>query len=220
MKPTLDDLSDAVIAAFPTLSEAEQFGSLAVYRLLAERRPVTAQQISGASGVAHEAVREMLAKWHGVQRNEEGAVTAFWGLTLAETKHRFHVGGRTLHTWCAWDTLFLPPLLGTTASVESKCPVTGNRIALRIGPAGIESSEPEGAVLSFVTPRESEVQRSLIESFCCHVHFFASPEAGEEWTAQRSGTFLLSLDDAWKIGIRKNAAQYAVALMAGVAAAK
>lgn len=213
MKRMLDDLSDAVIAAFPKLSEAEQLASLAVYRLLARGWPVTGQEISAASGVAHDAVREMLDRWHGVQRNEEGAVTAFWGLTLAETKHRFHVDGRTLHTWCAWDTLFLPPLLGTTASVESKCPVTGNRIALSIGPAGIEASQPDSAVLSFITPRESEVERSLIESFCCHVHLLASSDAGEKWIAQRSGTYLLSLGDAWQVGLRRNAAQYPVAFM-------
>ena len=155
----------------------------------------------------------MLARWHGVQRNADGAVTAFWGLTLSKTKHRFRVDGRELHTWCAWDTLFLPPLLGATAEVESACPMTGKRIALRISPRGIEAAEPESVVLSFMTPRRTDIERNIVETFCCHVHFFASPEAGGEWAGQRDGIFLLSLSDAWQIGTRKNAAQYSVALM-------
>ena len=38
--------------------------------------------------------------------------------------HRFEVAGRTLYTWCAWDSLFLPQILGQEAEVESTCPLT------------------------------------------------------------------------------------------------
>ena len=210
--PSLDQIASAVIDAFPKLSAPEQHAALALYRLLAKGRAVTAAQLSAASAVPGPAVHDMLAKWHGVQRSADGAVTAFWGLTLSKTKHRFRVDGRELHTWCAWDALFLPPLLGATAEVESACPMTGKRIALRIGPRGVEAAEPESVILSFVTPHQTEVERNVIETFCCHVHFFASPEPGEKWATRRNGTFLLSLSDAWQIGTRKNAAQYSVAL--------
>lgn len=150
----------------------------------------------------------MLARWHGVERSADGAVTAFWGLTLSKTKHRFRTGGRDLHTWCAWDTLFLPPLLGAEAEVESACPATGERIMLRVGPRGVSSARPDKPMLSFVLPRESDVQRNIIETFCCHVHFLASRQAGEVWLAARPGTLLLSLGDAWEIGLRKNSAQF------------
>ena len=218
--PSLDQIASAVISAFPKLSAPEQRAALALYRLLAKGRPVTAEQLSAASAVPGPAVHDMLAKWHGVQRSADGAVTAFWGLTLSKTKHRFRVDGRELHTWCAWDTLFLPPLLGATAEVESACPMTGKGIALRIGPRGIEAAEPEAVILSFVTPHQTDVERNVIETFCCHVHFFASPEAGEEWSARRNGIFLLSLSDAWQIGTRKNAAQYSVALVRDRSTAK
>src|SRR5258708_22819991 len=39
IKPTLDEISDGVIAAFPKVSAAEQRVSLATYRLLAKGRP-------------------------------------------------------------------------------------------------------------------------------------------------------------------------------------
>ena len=209
MKLNLDDISAAIVAAFPKLTAAEQRVSLAVYRLLAKGRPVTAAQISAASGAAHADVLDMLARWHGVQRGADGAVTGFWGLTLSQTKHRFRIAGRELHTWCAWDTLFLPALLAAPADVESVCPVTGSHIALRVGPAGVETAQPRTVALSFLLPTESEVEKSLTETFCCYVHFFASPEAAGEWVSRRPRTFVLPLEAAWQIAVRRNATQFA-----------
>lgn len=206
--PSLDQIASAVIDAFPKLSTSEQRVALALYRLLAQGQPVTAGQLSEASEAPPAAVTEMLGKWHGVQRNADGAVSAFWGLTLSKTKHRFRIGGRDLHTWCAWDTLFLPPLLGAAAEVESTCPVSGKLVTLRVDPRGVEAVQPETAVLSFVTPSEAEVERNVIETFCCHVHFFASPDAWKRWSANHPVAFFLSLIDGWQIGVLKNLAQY------------
>lgn len=206
---SLDQIAGAVIAAFPKLSSPEQRVSLALYRLLAKGQPATAEHISNASGVSRDDVGEMLARWHGVQRRPDGAVTAFWGLTLSKTKHQFRVEGRDLlHTWCAWDTLFLPPLLGATAEVDSVCPASGERIALTVGPRGIEAARPETAVLSFLMPNEDDIQRDVIDTFCCHVHFFASRQAAENRIGDWPGTFVLSLGDGWQVGLRKNSAQF------------
>ncbi|MGH7575101.1 MAG: organomercurial lyase [Longimicrobiales bacterium] len=39
--------------------------------------------------------------------------------------HRFEIDARTLGTWCAWDSLFIPELLGEAARVQSTDPETG-----------------------------------------------------------------------------------------------
>jgi alkylmercury lyase len=205
---TLDHIAAAVIDAFPKLSQSEQRVALTLYRLLAKGRPATVEQISMASGISADAVGEMIGRWHGVERSGDGAVTAFWGLTLSKTKHRFRIGDCDLHTWCGWDTLFLPPLLGATGEVDSTCPASGERITLSVGPRGVGAVQPPSVVLSFVLPRASDVEKNPIETFCCHVHFLASLEVAQVWIAQRPGTFLLSLAAAWGIGLRKNLAQY------------
>jgi len=67
-------------------------------------------------------------------------VTGFWGLSLHETTHCLEVSGKTLYGWCAWDTLFIPELLGSTARIISICPVTGKEIQLTVSSTGIEST--------------------------------------------------------------------------------
>src|SRR5439155_24894266 len=52
----------------------------------------------------------------------------------------------------AWDTLFLPGILGAEARVESTCPATQEAISLVVQPDGIrETSHPQAGV-SFLLP--------------------------------------------------------------------
>ena len=48
----------------------------------------------------------------------------------------------------------------------------------------------------------------VIESFCHFVHFFSSRDAGETWTAEHDGTFLLSLEEAFELGRMVNARNF------------
>ena len=84
-----------------------------------------------------------------VELDDHGRVVAFSGLSLTPTAHRFTVAGRTLYTWCAWDTLFLPALLGQSARVESPCPITGTAVRLEVEPSGVRDVDPEEVWVSF-----------------------------------------------------------------------
>jgi alkylmercury lyase len=96
--------------------------------------------------------------------------------------------------------LFLPGILGTTARVESVCQTTGETISLVVSPpATLETSHPV-AVVSFLTP-DRRFDATVIQSFCHFVHL-SSRDAGEAWTAEHPGTFLLTLDDAFELGGR------------------
>jgi alkylmercury lyase len=99
-----------------------------------------------------------------------------------------------LHTWCAWDTLFLPELLGKTARVESACESSGDPVRLTVSPAGVESIEPASPVVSFLAPDPRRFQQSIMQNFCRYIHFFRSDRDGAAWIAERPGTFLLTLD--------------------------
>jgi alkylmercury lyase len=147
----------------------------------------------------------------GVSRRRR-AVVGLMGLSVTEFgEHRIELGGRTLTAWCAWDTLFLPELLGGAARVRSRCPVTGEQISLTVDSDGPSDVRPAGAVLSFLAP-ERPFDADVVRSFCHFVHFFASEQAGAEWTARHPGTFMLSLEQAFRLGRRTNQATFGTAL--------
>jgi alkylmercury lyase len=105
---------------------------------------------------------------------------------------------RRLHTWCAWDTLFLPALLSTTARVQSTCQATG-RTELVVSPDGIEHAVPQPLDVSFPPPATTDTA-NITGSFCCHVHFLPGDDAAEVWPAAHPDGEVLDLQPAFALG--------------------
>jgi alkylmercury lyase len=207
-RPNLKDLTNALMGVFPELDDAKREVALATYRQLAHGKPVPLREIAIEAGVGDDEVSRILADWIGVYRDREESVIGFWGLAIPEMKHRFEVDGVRLHTWCAWDTLFLSELLGKTARVESSCEMSGEVVRLTVSPAGVEFAEPVPLVISFLDPVASRFQLNIVQNFCHYIHFFRTSADGEAWTTQNPGTFLLTLDEAAELARIKNEAQF------------
>lgn len=152
--------------------------------------------------------------WPGIYRSESGRIVGFWGLALEHTGHSFKVDGTQLYTWCAWDTLFLPELLGRRAIVESLSVVTREAVVLEVG-EGTLVADPATAVVSFLDPGTAPVDgERIISTFCNHILFFASRDEGEAWAAAAdNGALILSLADAFQIGRTFNALRFGAALL-------
>jgi len=132
-------------------------------------------------------------------------------LAAARMHHRFEVDGRTLSTWCAWDSLFIPEILGKSARVTSPDPENGEVVRLLVSPDRIESVDPEGAVVSFLLPDAHDFDISaanVMAKFCHFVFFFTSRSSGESWMAKHPGTFLYSLDEAFVLAKLVNAKNF------------
>ncbi len=213
-------LAERIESSFPTLSGRGRRVALAVHRILALGRPVPDYAVAAATGLQIVEVREEMADWPGVYRNDPGRIIGYWGLALGETAHEFEVDGRTLYTWCAWDALFLPELIGQHATVRSPSAVTGDAITLEVSSDRVTSSNSEVCV-SFVDPELCDVEGDqVISSFCHHIMFLSSREEGEAWVAQKGdGTYLLSLQEAFELGRACNALRYGSALVNEGAAA-
>jgi alkylmercury lyase len=137
------------------------------------------------------------------------------GLAVVEMgHHRIHVDVRRLSAWCAWDTLFLPELLGEIAYVTSRSPTSEGEISVTVTPTGPIDLAPADTIVSLLLP-EPEFDAGVIQRLCHFVHFFASPEDGEEWTAEHPGTCLLSVEDAYSLGELTNRAAFGAALVPG-----
>jgi alkylmercury lyase len=186
----LDTLAESLAGTFPGCEDAPL--ALAVLRELANGEPVAMSRLP-------DGAEQGLARWPNVDYDDAGRVVAFSGLSLAPTTHRFTVGGLQLYTWCAWDTLFLPAMLGQSADVESTCPVTGSDIRLTVDPNGVRRVDPEPLWVSF-PPAATTSTPDITGTFCCHVHFLATAAAAEHWLSRHPEGTVLDLDDAYELG--------------------
>jgi len=197
--PDLNALLGAFPDEFVRISLEEQGVAIALYRLLALGKPVTRLHLAQVSSKPVAEVDHLLEKWPSVYHDNIGNVIGFWGLSIGEMPHKLLINGRELYAWCAWDTLFLPALLGSTTQISSCCSQSGKIIKLTIDPACIASVDPQTAVLSFITPDENGIREDVINNFCHSVLFFASPALGEQWVAEHPGTFLISVENAFEL---------------------
>ena len=175
-------------------------------RALAQGRPVTETdlvKISEELGIPFEKVDELLGQF--TERDSDNNIVGAIGLSQnQEWSHRFEVNGNSLRTWCAWDTLFLPALVDAKVVVESESPVSGTTVHLTVTPERVESSYPEGAVVSIalIDPEVHDVSsvEAIWGNFCHQVYFFPSREEADEWAAGKSNIAILPVDDAYELG--------------------
>jgi len=208
LKPTLQEILDKFREVVPKLDDAKRRIALSTYRRLARGIPAPPEEIAGDAGIPVEQATRVLGDWIGVYTDGKKRVVGFWGLSIPGMKHRFEVDGVRLHTWCAWDAIFLPELLARTAHVESVCEQSAQPVRLTVSPNGVEAAEPAAPFISFLLPDPSRFGSNIINRFCHYVNFFRSRADGEEWIAKTPGTFLLTLDEAVELARMKNQMQF------------
>lgn len=128
------------------------------------------------------------------------------GLSLGDHPHRFSANGRRMSAWSAEDTLFLPALLGQTASIESTSPLSREPVRLTVSPDGVRSVSPPEAVVSIPIVDPGDTTLGSVEAiwttFCRQIHFFATREEAVRWAAGRGEIAILTLDEGYQLGRR------------------
>ena len=215
---TVNRLAADLLARLPLISAEEQRLAVEIYDQLAKGHPVTPSRLAQALQLSASGVEELL-KRPNLQsltyRDKQGSIVGFGGLAVTEMPHRLIVDGRTLFAWCAWDTLFIPGILGRTADVSSPTPDGATRIRLRVAPGGVEEIEPRSAVMSFLLPSAETFQADALKaiaSFCHFIFFFPNAHTAAAWTASRPDTSVISVSDAFELGRRMITARYGAAL--------
>jgi alkylmercury lyase len=198
----------------PRFLPEEQLVAVALYHELAKGLAVDAAQLGRALGISLAESRALLQRDSinsFVYPDDQGRVLGFGGLAAVPMHHQFEVDGRTLSTWCAWDSLFIPEILGRPARITSPDPESGELVRLVVSPDRIESADPPDAVVSFVLP-DAEVfgtsAANVMAKFCHFIFFFSSRQSGERWVSKHPGTFLCSLDAAFGLAKRLNARNF------------
>jgi alkylmercury lyase len=176
--------------------------SRAAINLLADGRPVTAEALAVATGFGIEDVRASIETAHRSGAEIEDGAIAGIALSLRPTRHRFRVRGHELYTWCGFDALFLPIILGERAEVASTCPVTGAEIHLAVEADGtVTEVAPDPVVVGIVGEEVTSgcTVAGPASAICTQMPFFASREAGERWASDHPGVAIVDLDPAREI---------------------
>ena len=149
---------------------------------MAEEQPVPRTVLAKRLDISVETVNSILDSWPGVFSDAERRIVGYWGLSLPAaygSPHTIKMNGQTLSAWCAWDTLFLPQLVGHMAEIESVGPVENGIVRLTVTPERVDRVEPVGAQMSILLPDAQEMQKDIVTSFCHFVQFFPSRQAAE-----------------------------------------
>jgi len=196
-----------------TYSPDEERVALATSRELADNGVASVASIAARAERTVDGVEGILANWQAVFRADNGDVVGFLGLTAAEMPNRIRFGAAERSAWCAWDTLFLPGVVGQPAHVRSTDPVTGATIELDVALDGTPSnlSHPD-LVLSFREPPPEGLTDEVQKAFCHFVHFFESERSAASWVAEHPGTFVMSLQEGAELARRTNAMRYPTTL--------
>ncbi|WP_031383074.1 organomercurial lyase MerB [Modicisalibacter zincidurans] len=169
-------------------------------RELAKGRPVSQTTLAMSLDWPAQQVNAVLERATSTEYDSDGNIVGY-GLTLRETSHIFEIDGRRLYAWCALDTLMFPALIGQTARVSSHCAATGAPVSLTVSPNEIRDIAPTDAAVSLVLPQETA---DIRQSFCCHVHFFASVVTAKDWASKHQGVEIVSVQDAFRLGQELN----------------
>lgn len=168
-------------------------------QLLALGQPVAPAQLARAMHSSVEETRASLQELPELEYDEQGNIVGK-GLTLLPTVHQFHVNHHLLFTWCAWDALYFPVLLKSSAQVISRCPVTAETIQFTVTPEQIYGLDPQAAMISLVISDATACSANVRETFCCYSHFFSSPQAAASWQQVHPDALLLEVQEAYQVG--------------------
>jgi alkylmercury lyase len=197
---TVREIARAEAAAFRGTDPVVVRSIVPLMRLLLDGAPVSTERFAASAGIPPaeaRAVFERLRAW-GAEFDAEGHVVGA-GLTLVPTPHRYAVDGRAFYTWCVPDAILFPLVLGHTATIASPDPVGGATIRLTIGPQGVESCTPEGAVVS--SRSAGFTTADVRGSICQYGHFFASRDTAAAYAARHSSVPLgiLAPQEAFRV---------------------
>jgi alkylmercury lyase len=196
--PSLRTFNESLLSSAIPFTADESSIARAAYAALLADTPVSPADLASRVNLPVGTVERVLADRPGVARlTADGQLEGYLGLSRRPTPHRFVVHDQTLFVWCVWDGLFLPRVLGRTARLTSRCPVTGHPIALFVGPDGVLDVDPASAVMSFVA--SSGPAGNGAGACCPYIHFLESPAAGKQWQSGHPTGCVLTIDHAWSL---------------------
>jgi alkylmercury lyase len=194
-KYDLDELADGMFALVEGWSN-KWLGLIKLQKLLLEGKPVSPDRIAADLYLTPKEVTDLI---EGAELDQDGNVVGF-GLSIVPTPHSYQIDGRQFYVWCALDAITFPFLHNSTVMIESRDPISGEKIRLTSTPEGVQNADPSKTVVSFVPGINSP--ENIRANFCNFTHFFTSEATASEYVVRHPGLVILPIDQAFQIGKR------------------
>jgi alkylmercury lyase len=201
---TKDELIEAYRKAYDAIpQEALDLDlrvTISTMQALAKGKPVSPDQLAKVWEMPLEQVRLILAGASEAGQAEVDSQGDLVGavLSLIPTDHRISMGGKQLYAWCAYDAIYAPGVVGKTAQITSRDPVTGEPIGIAITPDGIADLQPEGSVVS-VVGGDTDMKGGPESPRCSQMLFFGSRETADKWLQGRADVSVLTVEEVFEI---------------------
>ncbi len=197
----LRSLAKRVLRLAHPLTTVEQRLLREGQRALVNGEPLTIDELARLAEIPAFEVPKVLDQLRGfVHLDEEGRVVELLGLSLQCSATRFDATGHGVSTWCAWDSLFIPRVIGMKARIASHCPITKRLIQLVVAPGGVISTSSQEIRMSFLLRSETDQGCDVVGACCRQIHFLGSTQAAALWISNHPEGLILTLDEAWEIG--------------------
>ena len=196
LEKVIEKYRDAYDAIPQAALELDLRVTVKTIQALAKGKPISPAQLANIWDMPLEQVQAILkqAEENGrVEINSQGELVGAV-LSLNPTQHQILMDNQHLYAWCAYDAMYAPGVVGKPAQIVSKDPVTDRTIQVSITPDGVETIQPESAVVSVVDPG-GDMSAGPESTRCTHMLFFESREAAEQWKQGRTGVSILTVEE-------------------------
>lgn len=175
-------------------------------------RPVPSARLAelmGRSVSEAETLARQFA-WPGT-RVANGLITIDPERVLLAPRRRLQIGDRRFGvTGCAPDVFLFAPLVRPSLQVEEICPATGTAIRIAFTPSGVESVEPDGAVVPVPPAQEVDCVEGMCTlecnadaTLCAECPFYSSAEAARGWLTAHPGGWVFPVREAWDLSVHR-----------------
>lgn len=196
-------ISQAIRAAYAQIPkeaiELDLRVTVKTIQLLSEGRPLSAKRLAEVWDMSQDQVRVILEQASSTGKAQlDGEGNLVGGvLSLVPTTHKVRLNDNDLYAWCAYDAIYIPGVIGMKAQIESTDPVNGETIRMTITPHGVNDLNPEGSVVSVVSPDVGGVGPDSPR--CSQMLFFTSRESAGTWLKDHPGVEILTVGEVFEI---------------------
>jgi alkylmercury lyase len=170
-------------------------------RALLAGEPVSMERLGRLTRLTPPEITAALHEIPGLARFDGwGRLVGLLGVSVQPSPHRLTAGGTAAYAWCAWDTLFIPRVIGADIEAASHCPVTGTPVDVRVGSGGVSAASPGEVMVSFLVTHRPAGDCGLGGVCCSHMHFLSNTDAARRWLSSQPAGLVLTLEEAWQVG--------------------